>query len=88
MPRSSPCFLITVNHALVSTSRRPKTTRGAFTSLSVRSPVARAKDGAQVGDFQHPFTVLLPNTVFLSGETWATLWEVVFLASIRGQLQC
>lgn len=34
------------------------------------------------------FAVLLPSTVFLSGETWATLWEVVVLASIRGQLQC
>lgn len=50
--------------------------------------VVKVEMGGQVGDFQHPFTVLLPNTVFLSGEMWATLWEVVVLASIRGQLQC
>lgn len=69
-----------------------KTTRGNCTSpsssLQLHGPVEKVKTGVQVGDFQHPFTVLLPNTVFLSGEMWATLWEVVVLASIRGQLQC
>lgn len=50
--------------------------------------VVMLKKGGQVGDFHHQLSVLLPNRMFLSGEKWATLWEVVVLASIRGQLQC
>lgn len=60
----------------------------AFSSTVASVSCVRLKKGGQVGEFLHSFTVLLPYTVFLSGETWATLWEVVVLASIRGQLQC
>lgn len=28
--------------------------------------------------------LFLPNTVYLSGEAWAPLWEVAVLACIRG----
>lgn len=74
-------LLITVDHAARSLNKHEQ--------RHLHEPsAASGLTGGPVGDFQHQFAVLLPNTAFLSGEKWATLWEVVVLASIRGQLQC
>lgn len=90
MPKKGNHHLLIRLYRLVCTSHQPELQEAPSQGSSkpqIHVSVLRVKEGGQVGVFQLRFSVF-PNRLFLSGARWATLWEVVVLASIRGQLQC
>lgn len=66
---------MTVSHASQACQHIPltRTTRVTFTRLRIHGSVVSGKKGGQVVHFQHQFTELLPNRMFIRREVGDTV---------------